>query len=529
MKELAPIVLFVYNRPWHTEQVLNALMQNKLSSESILYIYSDGPKAEATEFQKSEIVAVRKILRLKKWCKVVHIIEATINQGLANSIIDGVTKIVNQYGKIIVLEDDIVTSSGFLQYMNDALFFYEQYENIFHVSGYMYPHSSRLPKTFFFNVPLCWGWATWKRAWCNFNSNTEQLISYFDTSNRWADFNKFGGSFLEDQLRKNFSGSLNTWFIKWHASVMIQNGLCLYPATSLVNNIGFDSTGVHNGSTICYHHKELAATISVATTPIDESIKAEKIIKHFYNQLYVNRTSYTVFQSIKIVFHFLVPFKKPLKRLINKILLFVLPELAILTNKGNNWDLLRSAKCNTYNGKGVFISEPHQLYETEIGDYTYIAQNAIISQTTIGKFCSIGPNLLCGWGIHPINGISTSPMFYSTRKQNGITLSQIDKVKERKPITIGNDVFIGANVTILDGISIGDGAVIGAGTVVSKDIPPFAVAVGSPVKVIKYRFDKEQVEALLAIKWWHFEDAKLEEVEKHFFDIDSFINKYQLV
>lgn len=146
-----------------------------------------------------------------------------------------------------------------------------------------------------------------------------------------------------------------------------------------------------------------------------------------------------------------------------------------------------------------------------------------MSMTNIGKFCSIGPNLVCGWGIHPINGISTAPMFYSTKKQNGMTLSTVDKVEERKPISIGNDVFIGANVTVLDGVTIGDGAVIGAGAVVSKDIPPYAVAVGCPIRIIKYRFEHDQIDELQRIKWWEFDEEKLKEVEKMFFDVDEFI------
>lgn len=116
-------------------------------------------------------------------------------------------------------------------------------------------------------------------------------------------------------------------------------------------------------------------------------------------------------------------------------------------------------------------------------------------------------------------------MFYSTMKQNGMTLSATDKIEERKPIIIGNDVFIGANVTILDGIKIGDGAVIGAGAVVSKDIPPYAIAVGCPVSIIRYRFDNEQIDALKKIEWWTFDERKLKEVEKYFFDIEGFINQ----
>ena len=104
-----------------------------------------------------------------------------------------------------------------------------------------------------------------------------------------------------------------------------------------------------------------------------------------------------------------------------------------------------------------------------------------------------------------------------------MTMSDHDKVEERKPIVIGNDVFIGANVTVLDGVTIGDGAVIGAGAVVSKDIPPYAVAVGCPIRIMKYRFDPEQIEALRHIEWWNFDDEKLKKVEQLFFDVNQFI------
>lgn len=176
-------------------------------------------------------------------------------------------------------------------------------------------------------------------------------------------------------------------------------------------------------------------------------------------------------------------------------------------------------------GEKVKLYGSYHISNTQIGDYTYLAMNAKISNTTIGKYCSIGPNLLCGWGIHPLNGISTSPMFYSTMKQNGYSVCTNNKTEERKPITIGNDVFIGANVTVLDGITIGDGAVIGAGAVVSKDIPPYAIAVGCPIKVINYRFNKDTIDKLLDIKWWDKEGDIHEEIESNFFDIEHFFNR----
>lgn len=172
------------------------------------------------------------------------------------------------------------------------------------------------------------------------------------------------------------------------------------------------------------------------------------------------------------------------------------------------------------------ITGPAQVGNCNIGDYTYVGSNSVISLTTIGKFCSIGPNFFCGFGIHPTNGLSTSPAFYSKNGQCGISFSDENKVTENLPITIGNDVFIGMNVTVLDGVTIGDGAVIGAGAIVSKDIPPYAIAVGSPIKIIRYRFDEITIKKLLDIQWWNFNHEQLKDVEKYFFDLDAFMSKY---
>jgi acetyltransferase-like isoleucine patch superfamily enzyme len=172
----------------------------------------------------------------------------------------------------------------------------------------------------------------------------------------------------------------------------------------------------------------------------------------------------------------------------------------------------------------VTLYPPCKITSSTIGKYSYVSEGAKISFSDIGRFCSIGPGLLCGWGIHPLNGISTSPMFYSTRKQNGFSLSMADKIEERRKITIGNDVFIGANVTILDGVKIGDGAVVGAGCVVSKDIPPYAIVAGVPMQILRYRFEKEQVEELAEIQWWNWPDEQLKKIEQHFFDFEKFIS-----
>ncbi len=180
---------------------------------------------------------------------------------------------------------------------------------------------------------------------------------------------------------------------------------------------------------------------------------------------------------------------------------------------------------NVTTGKNVKLYNPVNLTNVTVGDYSYVGMYSKLKNVEIGKFCSIGPQCLIGWGIHPTTGISTAPMFYSTGRQNGMTLSKVDKIIEQKKITIGNDVFIGMNVTILDGVNIGHGAVIGAGAVVSKDIPAYAIAVGNPIQIVRYRFPPETIEQLLRLQWWNFSEAELAAVEQDFFDVEQFLKR----
>jgi virginiamycin A acetyltransferase len=208
-----------------------------------------------------------------------------------------------------------------------------------------------------------------------------------------------------------------------------------------------------------------------------------------------------------------------------KIVSRLIPELKIL-GKPIPWNQYIDFSGNCSISPKSRVNSPYNLQNVELGDYSYIDRNSFASQVKIGKYCSIGPNLMCGWGIHPTGGLSTSPMFYSVEKQNGVSLVTKNKIEERKQITIGNDVFIGLNVTIIDGVTIGHGAIIGAGSVVSKDIPPYAIAVGAPIQIIKYRFDEATIQQLLKIEWWNFPEEKVTEVEKHFFDVTGFIQQY---
>lgn len=217
---------------------------------------------------------------------------------------------------------------------------------------------------------------------------------------------------------------------------------------------------------------------------------------------------------------------KTVKYYLQKLAGLILSSPIIPQGKSCGFSLVRSERTKCTCDSHSRVQPPFVIRDVNIGTYSYLASNSRVANTTIGKFCSVGPNFCCGQGIHPTEGISTAPMFYSPAAQNGMTLCKFAKVEERKYTVIGNDVFIGANVTVLDGVSIGDGAVIGAGAVVSKDIPPYAIAVGCPIRIIRYRFTDEQISAMLRIQWWNWPEERLAEVEKLFFDIDAFIEKF---
>lgn len=214
-----------------------------------------------------------------------------------------------------------------------------------------------------------------------------------------------------------------------------------------------------------------------------------------------------------------------IKYYIQKLLGRWLDQPIIPAGKMTGYSLVRSERHNAKTGKFTKVNAPFFLHNVQIGDYSVLAYNAHAANVCIGKFCSIGPNFCCGLGLHPSGGISSSAMFYSTSKLNGMTLSKDNKYVERKQTVIGNDVYIGANAFVLDGVRISDGAVIGAGAVVTKDIPPYAVAVGVPARVVKYRFDEKTIAALLEKRWWDGSEEDLQKVEQNFWDVETFLNE----
>ena len=285
---LAPIVIFSYNRPAHLRMTIEALANNKLAKDSVLYVFCDGPKANANEKQLALVAETRAVAKNASGFKEIHVVERERNYGLADNIVGAVTTIVGKYDRVITLEDDIITSVGFLKYMNDALELYKDDPAVMHISGYMFPHKEKLPETFFFEVPYpTGGWATWKRAWDFYNNDIDYLYGYW--SKRWKEFNKFGDNYLQRQLEENKNGTLYTWFIKWHAVMLMKKGLTLYPHWSLSTCIGFDNTGTNCVATNKFDIKTLAESVKVERVPIKENRKAARIIRHFYSGHWYSR------------------------------------------------------------------------------------------------------------------------------------------------------------------------------------------------------------------------------------------------
>jgi hypothetical protein len=281
---LAPIVLFTYNRPLHTKKTIEALLANTLADESELFIYSDGPKNESAT---DSVNNVRSYLKTVTGFKTITIIERDRNWGLADSIIDGVTTIVNKYGKIIVLEDDVITSPHFLQFMNDALELYKDEDKVMHISGYFFPvPTTDLPDTFFYNQTSCWGWGTWARAWKTLNTDVNDLL---EKITQVQNKNQYYRSCLS-QLRANKRGDIKTWGARWQASVLLNQGYCLHPAISYVSNIGHDGSGINSTNSSIFSKDGVPQTKKITLTPteIAENPLAVRRANIFYKTLIPN-------------------------------------------------------------------------------------------------------------------------------------------------------------------------------------------------------------------------------------------------
>ena len=484
LNKLAPIVLFVYNRVNHTRKTIKALRENQLADESYLYIYSDAPK---TENEKDSVDLVRKYIHTITGFKEIIIIKREKNWGLADSIIDGVSSVVNKFGKVIVLEDDLITSPNFLKFMNDSLSLYEKEHKVYSITGYSHINNSYdIKKSYFLKLTSSWSWATWSDRWNKFRRDDKDLEEIIKSSNSQKRLFNFDDSLdYINMARLQLNKTINSWAIYWYLSVFKQNGLTLYPQKKLVKNIGLDGSGIH--CLYSSHEDYLENFEHKFTDDIEESKNNRVIIS---NLLRKNEET------------------------------FILRALNLVKRKMSN---KQKGKLFKYLSKLKLF-----FYKKEIGKNSYIDKSAHVlgwESISIGENCIVGEDswLNVNHKLHNFKSIEIEDNCYIGKR---VTISSAKKIiiksysliaddckllganhnydnplepyamtgaSDTEIISIGVNVWIGNSACLIGNIKIGHGSVIGAGSVVTKDVPPFCIAVGNPCKVIK-RFNFDEME-----------------------------------
>lgn len=239
------VAVFAFKRPDLLEQTLRSLEMADHFSDFPLQVFSDGPRPDVPG-EADAVESVRELLRT--WCQThdANLVESPSNQGLRRSIVGGITNMLSRYDRVVVVEDDLVVSPSFLGFMSEALEALKDRETVMQVSGYFVPHGSVLPPVGLLRAPGSWGWATWRRAWSHYNDNADELLAAVLARDPNA-FDLNGSYAYLDALRQNAEGVLDTWAVRWYASMFLRGGLALYPSQSLTRNIGFGDDATNCG------------------------------------------------------------------------------------------------------------------------------------------------------------------------------------------------------------------------------------------------------------------------------------------
>ena len=241
--QLAPIALFVYNRPDHTRRVVASLLKNPLAAGSELHVFCDGPRDRDAE---ESVNAVRSYVHGIEGFADVRVYEQSSNRGLAESIVYGVDRLCEQYGRVIVVEDDLLLAPHFLAYLNTALERYQEDPRVMQVSGHMFPVKVDVADdALFLPFTTSWGWGTWASAWKLFDPAAKGHAALRKDRSRRQAFDMDGAYDYFSMLEAQLAGKIDSWAIRWYLSVFVNEGMVLYPRKSLVQNIGFDGSGTH--------------------------------------------------------------------------------------------------------------------------------------------------------------------------------------------------------------------------------------------------------------------------------------------
>jgi hypothetical protein len=281
-QRLAPIAVFAYDRPHHLRRCIEALRENELAVGSDLFIFSDAAKEPE---QSPNVGKVRDYIRAIEGFRSVTVAAQPQNLGLAASVIAGVTKLVSQFGSVIVIEDDLVVSPYFLQFMNDGLAAYANDNRVAAIHGYMFPVGRVLPEIFFLRDPGCWGWATWKRAWDLFKSDGGLLRRELEARDLKWTFDYDGQYDYSGMLDDQIAGRVSSWAVRWYASVFLRDMLTLHPGASLVTNIGQDGSGTHDVATGHFKVHLTPHPVHVGDIPVLESPVAREAMIAYLSKI----------------------------------------------------------------------------------------------------------------------------------------------------------------------------------------------------------------------------------------------------
>lgn len=510
-----PVAVFAYNRANHLEKTLEALSNCRRIDECEVFIHCDG--VNRPEHQ-AQVEATRQIAR--KWAQAMnwHLVERNENLGCDPSIIKEVTALCKEFGRVIVIEDDIIVSPAFISFMLEALDMYEDTPNIFQVAGFTFS-ANRLSKGDSFLIPLTssWGWATWQRAWKSLAINYDEAKNSLRSVKFCEKFDLDGAYPFSQMLLEDITKRENKWDIWWYYNVFKNDGLVVYPTRSLVYNNGFDSTGLHSGN------KNLN---DVSIENLEDFNGTNKFI--FPNVVIINQKS---FKKHKLSIIKAVNYRKPvrknnkefLKSILRKIGLFSFAKKLYLLFSSNNENKIVSDKniiqfeegtvfesgftINQHSPSesirvivgnkcvlGCSITFERGIGQVLIGDDTYIGASSIICATGV----NIGSHVLMAWGItivdhdsHSVNWNQRANDIQNWR-EGLITggISGAAGIKDWRmigmaPVTIKDKVWIGFNSIILKGVTIGEGSVVAAGSVVTKDVPSWTLVGGNPARILK--------------------------------------------
>jgi len=493
-----PIAIFAYNRPWHLNKTLGALKDCIRLDECKVFLYCDGPINSLLNKNVNETRSIA-----KSWAKLhdAEIVVSEKNLGLSASITTRVSELCAHFGQVIVLEDDLIVSPVFIDFMLQALDWYKDDESVYQVAGFVFgkkPLSSR--ETCLLPITSTWGWATWERAWKNYKKDPQTALSELKSPKFKYKFDLNGTYPFTKMLEDNIEKKNDSWGIWWWWTVCRNQGLAVYPRKSLVFNNGFDNSGIHSGKKAINQPSvsDLEFFPGIAELKFQTSTEIDqKALNRYLSRINSNHRLSVRSGILKILslFHLITSAKVFFKFIRN-----VWEKVSLILNKDhfrhNKWKAKIGFNSQIF-PEGIIENIQGDPSRVIIGDNTYIRGRLIIyghdGQIKIGDWCFVGArseiwsmnsiqigdrvlishdvNIHDGTG-HSMNYVERHDHFKHIILQGHPRIwDELPGVKSA-PIIIEDDVWIGFGVTILEGVHIGARSVIASESLVTKDVPP---------------------------------------------------------